>query len=108
MTKKITLFIDGEEKVFHQPERIKGSEARVGLKLGKRLEGLEDGIPGAELLDDMLQYISEYGYDKQFTAQELEDGLDARDLFEELGMQINGILTRDDDPEGKLTSAKKA
>lgn len=113
MTKnmKIELAMDdnGEElKTFYQPSRIKGSAARVGLKIGRKMEELESGIPEDDLLDEMLQYIAEYGYNNQFTAQELEDGLDARDLFEELSRQIVGILNRqDDDSQGKPTKDKK-
>lgn len=101
---KIELFMENgneeELKTFYQPSRIKGSAARVGLKLGAKMEEIEDGIPGDDILDEMLQYVAEYGYNNQFTAQELEDGLDARDLFIELSAQISGILNRHDD-EGK-------
>lgn len=106
---KIDLVMDdnGEEtKTFYQPVRIKGSAARVGLKIAKKMEEIENGIPDDEFLDEMLQYIAEYGYNNQFTAQELEDGLDARDLFEELSKQVAGILNRQDDG-GKPTKAKK-
>ncbi len=108
MTKKIELNINGEQKTFNQPTFIKGSAARRGLKLGKRMEEAGEEI-GDDLFDDMLQFVAEYGYENKFTAQELEDGLDARDLFEELVTQIQGIISRQDsETSGKPTKAKKA
>lgn len=111
MTKKIELMIyaDNKEelKTFYQPSRIKGKAARVGLKLGAKMEDLSDGDLQDEVLDEMLQYVAEFGYNGQFTADELENGLDARDLFEELSNQISSIVTRTDS-EGKSTSEKKA
>ena len=94
MTTKIELEINDELKTFYQPSRIKGSAARVGLKIGAKMESLEDGVPDDQLIDEMLQFIAEYSYNNQFTAQELEDGLDARDLFMELSTQIAGTLSR--------------
>ena len=111
MTKKIELVIDhktGEKKTYHQPAFIKGSAARVGLKLGTKMDNLDGNVPDDELLDEMLQYVAEYGYENQFSASELEDGLDSRELFEELSEQISSILTRDNDASGKSTGAKKA
>ena len=112
MEKKIELVIEDKQgneevKTFYQPTRIKGSAARVGLRLGKKMEEIEGGVPDDSLIDEMLQYIAEYGYNNQFTAAELEDGLDSRDLFTELSEQISSIVTRQED-SGKSTKAKKA
>lgn len=111
MTKKIELIIDhetGETKTYHQPATIKGSAARVGLKIARKMEEVEGGIPDDELLDEMLQYVAEYAYSNQFSASELEDGLDARDLFTELSTQIGSMMSRTTDAPGKSTKAKKA
>ena len=113
MSKKIELIVNhetGETKTFYQPSTIRGKAARIGIKLARKLESVEDssGLPEDETIDEMLQYIAEYGYDKQFTADELEDGLDARDLFKTLGNEVAAILNRmEDDQPGKSTKAKK-
>ena len=107
MTKKITLYIENDqgeevEKTFHQPARIKGKAARVGLQLGKKMESLENGMPGDDLIDEMLQFIAEYGYNAQFTADDLENGLDARDFFQALSGEVQAVLQRtDDEAKGK-------
>lgn len=113
MTKSITLFMENDkgeevEKTFYQPSRIKGKAARVGLKLGEKLEKAQGGIPEDSLIDEMLQYIAEYGYNEQFTADQLEDGLDARDLFQSLAAEVRAIINRTDDTaEGKSTKTKQ-
>ena len=36
------------------------------------MEDLSDGTLQDEILDEMLQYVAEFGYNGQFTADELE------------------------------------
>lgn len=116
MTKSITLFMENDkgedvEKVFHQPSRIKGKAVRIGLLLGEKMEQIgkkdEEGnvlYTELDVLDEMLQYVAEYGYNNKFTADELENGLDARDLFEALSEEVQAIIKRPDvAAEGKST-----
>lgn len=115
MSKKIELIVNhetGETKTFYQPSTIRGKAARVGIRLAKKLEAVdkEQTLPEDEMIDEMLQYIAEYGYNNQFTADELEDGIDSRDLFQTLGNEVGAILNRmgeDGDKPGKPTKAKK-
>lgn len=114
MTKSITLFMDdgnGEEieKTFHQPTRIKGSVLKEALKIDKKMKDSgEDGLT-IEVLDEMYQFVAEYGYNNQFTASEYEDGLDVRDIIEETQSQIEAVITRGQAKnEGKPTKVKKA
>lgn len=111
MAKKITLIINDEEKTFSQPSRIKGRAARVGFKLAEKLENYDKGDTDYsmdDLLDEMLQYVAEYAYNNQFTAEELEDGLDARDLFPQLSQELASILKGDEPENANFTKAKKA
>ena len=112
MAKTITLFLENDkgeevEKVFHQPSRIKGKAARVGLRLGQKMESMASGIPGDDLIDEMLQYVAEYGYKNQFTADELEDGLDSRDFFQSLSEEVQAIISRTDGAEEGKSDSKK-
>lgn len=107
MARSITLFLENDkgeevEKTFHQPTRIKGKAARAALRVGKKMEGLKDKAPGDDLIDELLQFVAEYGYNNQFTADDLENGLDARDLFPTLSEELSAVMQRsNDDSKGK-------
>ena len=60
---------NGEVKKYHAPAFIKGSVARKGFNLGKEFQKLE-----------------------QFTAEEFEDGIDAREVITVAMEQLGGIL----------------
>ncbi|AQL56415.1 phage tail assembly chaperone G [Abyssicoccus albus] len=101
MTRQITLFINDEEKTFSQPLRIKGSAVRKGVALMKKFESTGEEIPDESILLDMYQYIAEYGYNNQFTAEEYEDGLDSRDIMRVTLEEMDAVMVRDEDM-GKL------
>ncbi|EKU50315.1 phage tail assembly chaperone G [Staphylococcus massiliensis] len=92
---------EGNVKKFHAPTFIKGSVARKGFKLGKEFEAVgQDGKEfDDELLDKLYAFVANDLYNGQFTAEEFEDGLDARDVIKEAMAQLSGILG--DDDEGK-------
>lgn len=92
---------NGEVKKFHAPAFIKGSIARKGFNLGKEFQKLEQngGEFDDDLLDKLYGFIANDLYDGQFTAQEFEDGTDAREVLSVAMEQLGGILG----DEGKTT-----
>lgn len=92
---------NGEVKKFHAPAFIKGSVARKGFNLGKEFRKLEQngGEFDDDLLDKLYSFIANDLYDSQFTAEEFEDGIDAREVLSVAMEQLGGILG----DEGKTT-----
>lgn len=92
---------NSEVKKFHAPAFIKGSIARKGFNLGKEFQKLEQngGEFDDDLLDKLYGFIANDLYDGQFTAQEFEDGTDAREVLSVAMEQLGGILG----DEGKTT-----
>ncbi|MEK4169362.1 hypothetical protein NST64_08460 [Staphylococcus sp. FSL W8-1268] len=92
---------NGEVKRYHAPVFIKGSVARKGFNLGKEFQKLENtgGEFDDDLLDKLYNFIARDLYDGQFTAEEFEDGTDAREVLSVAMEQLGGILG----DEGKTT-----
>lgn len=92
---------NGEVKRYHAPVFIKGSVARKGFNLGKEFQKLENtgGEFDDDLLDKLYGFIARDLYDGQFTAEEFEDGTDAREVLSVAMEQLGGILG----DEGKTT-----
>lgn len=92
---------NGEVKRYHAPAFIKGSVARKGFNLGKEFQKLENtgGEFDDDLLDKLYSFIARDLYDGQFTAEEFEDGTDAREVLSVAMEQLGGILG----DEGKTT-----
>ena len=92
---------NGELQKFHAPAFIKGSVARKGFKLGKEFQKLENdgGEFDDELLDKLYGFVAHDLYDDQFTPEQFEDGIDARDVLRVAMEQLGGILG----DEGKTT-----
>lgn len=92
---------NGEVKRYHAPAFIKGSVARKGFNLGKEFQKLENtgGEFDDDLLDKLYNFIARDLYDGQFTAEEFEDGTDAREVLSVAMEQLGGILG----DEGKTT-----
>lgn len=76
--KNITLYleIDGKEKAFVSPKRIKGSLWRQSALVAEEIEGGEILVAD---LDSHLQFVCEV-FGNQFDIGQLEDGVDARDI----------------------------
>ena len=57
--------------------------ARKGFNLGKEFQKLEQngGEFDDDLLDKLYSFIANDLYDSQFTAEEFEDGIDARSII---------------------------
>lgn len=85
---------NGEVKRYHAPAFIKGSVARKGFNLGKEFQKLENtgGEFDDDLLDKLYSFIARDLYDGQFTAEEFEDGTDAREVLSVAMEQLGGIL----------------
>lgn len=92
---------NGEVKKYHAPAFIKGSVARKGFNLGKEFQKLENtgGEFDDDLLDKLYGFIANDLYDGQFTAEEFENGTDAREVLSVAMEQLGGILG----DEGKTT-----
>lgn len=72
----IVLEIDGKEKRFVTPKRVKGSLWREAAVVAEEIEQHELIIAD---LDSHMQFVCNV-FDNQFTLSEFEDGIDARDL----------------------------
>ncbi|WP_278925338.1 phage tail assembly chaperone G [Staphylococcus auricularis] len=81
----------GETKRYHAPGFIKGSVAREGLQIGKKLDEMKDSVDPDVLLE-IYQFIADKLYDGQFTAQEFEDGVDARKIIRIATEQLANVL----------------
>lgn len=73
----LNIEIDGEEKRFVSPKRIKGSLWRDASMVAEEIEGGEILIAD---LDGHLQFVCDV-FNNQFDIGQLEDGIDARDLM---------------------------
>lgn len=74
---KLKIEIDGKEKTFLSPKRIPGVLWRQAALVSEEIEGGEVLVAD---LDSHLQFVCEV-YGNQFTIDELEYGVDARDLM---------------------------
>lgn len=72
----IVLEIDGNEKRFVTPKRVKGSLWREAALVAEEIENGELIVAD---LDSHMLFVCNV-FDNQFTLNEFEDGIDARDL----------------------------
>lgn len=73
----LTVEIDGEEKRFVTPKKIKGGLWRQAALVAEEIESGEILIAD---LDSHLQFVCDV-YGNQFDIGQLEDGIDARDIM---------------------------
>lgn len=73
----LTVEIDGKDKRFVTPKKIKGGLWRVAVLVAEEIEGGEILIAD---LDSHLQFVCDV-YGNQFDIGQLEDGIDARDIM---------------------------
>lgn len=73
----IILEIDGKEKRFVTPKRVKGSLWREAAMVAEEIEQHEILIAD---LDSHMQFVCNV-FDNQFTLAEFEEGIDARELI---------------------------
>lgn len=73
----IVLEIEGKEKRFVTPKRVKGSLWREAAMVSEEIEQHEVIIAD---LDSHMQFVCNV-FDNQFTLSEFEDGIDSRDLI---------------------------
>lgn len=72
----LTVEIDGKDKRFVTPQKIKGGLWRVAALVAEEIESGEILIAD---LDSHLQFVCDV-FGNQFDIGQLEDGIDARDL----------------------------
>lgn len=84
----------GNVQKYQAPAFIKGSVARKGFNLGKEFQKLEkDGDEFDDnLLDKLYGFIANDLYGGQFTAEQFEDGIDAREVLSVAMEQLGSIL----------------
>lgn len=73
----LVLDIDGKEKRFVTPKRVKGSLWREAAMVAEEIEQHEIIVAD---LDSHMQFVCNV-FDNQFTLAEFEDGIDSRDLI---------------------------
>lgn len=86
--------VDGEQqleyKTYPYPIFVKGGVVKEALTLGAELEKPENGL-SADLLDELADFVVEL-YGKQFTRDELIDGIQANDLIQTLMKPLREIV----------------
>ena len=83
---KVTIKIEGQNKTF-TADFISGRMFRKTIEIQKKLGKSID----VDVLDDLVNYVVEL-FNKQFTADEFYDGIDARKLIDTVVDCINGIM----------------
>ncbi|MCE5038396.1 phage tail assembly chaperone G [Staphylococcus auricularis] len=89
---------DGKKKRYNAPTFIKGSVAREGLALGKKLEKQEEDFD-PDIMLELYQFIADKLYEGKFSAEEFEDGIDAREI---LGVAMEQLTQSLGDPQESL------
>ncbi|MGY0692987.1 phage tail assembly chaperone G [Virgibacillus sp. FSP13] len=97
-SKSITLVTDVkkddlETKTFQYPFFVKGVFTKKAIDLGAELEENEFVVPG-DLFDRITSFIVEL-YNKQFTSDELTNGIDAGKIIETYISILMGVLQGD-------------
>src|SRR5699024_5410869 len=108
MTKKIELVIDhkeGTKNTFHHPTFLKCSIVREGVKLCNEMNNTD--YVDVNMIDKLCKFVADRLYDEQFTADELLDGIDAREVIPTLAGELSSIFG-DVQGSGKPTKEKKA
>lgn len=97
-SKSLTLVedVNGEKletKTYQYPFFVKGIYTKKAIELGAELEVNEYGVT-LDLFDRLTNYVSEL-YGKQFTAEELTDGIDSREIVQVFIKVLFGVLGGD-------------
>lgn len=91
-TRKITLFIEDEEKTFFS----KFSPAKNIFKAQKLFSRMEQEPENEmEIIEEILDFIAKDVYRSEFTKDDVLNGLDSADFMEELQTQLMMVMTRD-------------
>lgn len=91
--KKIELVINEETmetKTYLQKPFIKGSIIREGMRLGKEIDSMES--LEEDIIDKLASFVADRLYNGQFTADQLIDGTDARELIPMLLKQLETVF----------------
>lgn len=91
VTRKITLFLEGEDKTFYS----KFANARNIIKAQNLFKKMEDAEDEMAVLDEVLDFLAKDIYHGEFTKDDMWDGIDAADFMEELQNQLMLVMTRD-------------
>jgi len=102
MAKKTLTLVTGidEEKNevitqdYPYPIFVKGSLVKKAIDLGVELEKLGEENVDSGVVDDLADFAVEL-YNKQFTRDELIDGIDASDLFTKLTEILSSVMGGD-------------
>lgn len=86
---QITLHIEGKEKTFVN-DFVKARVFRNALKLNKDLKEITD--ISVELFDSFVEFVV-FAFDKQFTVDEVWDGIEAHKLQDEVTRVFNEVLS---------------
>lgn len=81
------------EKEFPYPIFVPGGLVKKAIDLGAKLEKSSDSVSG-KLIDDLADFTVEL-YGKQFTRQELVDGVHAEELMDTLLNNMMSVLGSD-------------
>lgn len=106
MAKSITLVVNFETletKEFFQPEHIVGSVTLEALTLGQKMQKKGDEIEGKDL-KEIATLVANKLYAKEFTVDQLIDGIHAPNLIEALMEQLGSTFGSD---SGNASKAKK-
>lgn len=86
---KITLRIDGEDKTFTN-DFVKARVFRNALKLNEQMRD-EEGNISVDMFDNMIEFVTTV-FDKQFTVDEVWDGIRASKLQSEIMRIFSEVL----------------
>jgi len=86
---QITLRIDGQEKTFTN-DFVKARVFRNALKMNEKMR-IEGNDVSVETFDEMIEFIVNV-FDKQFTVDDIWDGVEAGMLQGEIMRVFNSVL----------------
>lgn len=112
--KKLELVVDIKEdkdgnqelvtETYNPPIFVKGSMVKKAIALGVQLENSEESI-SSDVVDNLAAFAVEL-YGNKFSAEELIDGIDAKDLLNELMGILTSVMGGDEN-EDAVTHEKK-
>jgi hypothetical protein len=92
MLKALTITLrqeDGTDKTY-STDFISGKMLRRAMEIRKHLQDIGEN---PKALSDVYTYFSD-AFNKQFTAEDFEDGIDSRVMTETITKYINAIITK--------------
>lgn len=107
---EIVTGVNGEEletKVYYTSPFISTRVVYEALDLAEEIDENPDKKKEKELLDEMASFISEKAYGKQFTRDDLIDGLHGPDAIRTLQEQLAFVANGRQSEESKKLMAKK-